>query len=607
MKKGLFTIIAFLTAFWAGTSCTDLFEKTPDNKFAANTFFASEKDLQLYTNALVSGGLPGSTAMTEGEDRYTDFCATRTSKEFYWGTYNANKAANWTTSTFSFLRSVAYMLENMPNCKDNVSESVYNHYEGVARFFRAYITMERIKTFGDFYFVDHVIQPSDQETLYGPRQDREYVFHEIKEDLVFACENCLTTGDAINTSGRIYINKYVALAMASRIFLFEGTYRKYHSSNPSTGKPWNGEYESSEELLELSAKYAKELIDAKVFSLNTNYRSLFVSNTLPTDEVIWGRTCSEELNVGHNTSNFYCSSTMGASESPTKDFVKMFLASNGSPANDAVSVTEEFVGRDARLSATVLAPGQKWTRLSGASEEMGLNWTWTLTGYQWIKWVQLDEYNMQKSSYNSIPVIRYAEVLLNYADAMAELGQMTNAIWNETIGLLRSRAGVRNIYPGAAGYTADVWLRDYYTKDVLHPAELTDVQLEIRRERATELTMEGNSRYDDLMRWNQGDLIERRYKHKGWRGIYLTEADVRDGITWAGKKYTISPTRSHSENNYKITGSANSNWSLSNGTYGYLIYHYKLVWDDMMYLNPIPTEAINVNSNLGQNDGWEWI
>ncbi len=598
-----------LAALLVICSCSDFLEKTPANEFAAETFFASESDLQIYTNGMINAALPDASDMALGEDRFTDFCGTRQSKDFYWGTYTAAQAANWTVSTWSFSRRVAYMLDNMPRCKDNVPEKIYNHYEGVARFWRSWIAFKRMKVFGDIYFIDKVIQPSDSLILYGPREDREYVFHRMTEDLVFACENCLTSGEGINTAGRVYINKYVALAFASNAFLYEGTYRKYHSVNPSTGKPWNGKYESSAELLGLAEKYAKELIDSKAFSLNNDYRSLFVSAELPTDEVIWGRTYSSDLSKKHGITYKYCSTTSSLSYSPTKEYVRMFLKTDGNPADEAVSVTQEFVGRDKRLSATVLAPGRQWKRLNGSSEELAPNWTWTCGGYEWIKWVQLEEDPMgaDNKSYNSIPIIRYAEVLLTYAEAAAELGHMTEAIWNETVGALRQRAGVTNIYPGKTGYVADTWLRNYYTQDVLHPATLTDVQLEIRRERATELTLEGQSRYDDLMRWCLGDLIERRYNHQGWRGIYITQDEATNGFTWAGKKYTVSASKPTNETNYKISGTANSNWSLSNGTYGYLIYNYKLVWDDMMYTHPIPVSAINVNPNLGQNEGWQWI
>lgn len=605
MKKVIYIIAAL-----AACACTDLLEKAPANKFDAGRFFASETDLKLYANGLINTAIPGADDMALGEDRYTDLCMTKSSKEFYWGTYSASKADNWTVSTWSFPRRVAYMLENMPAAKENVPEDKYNHYEGVARFWRAWITIKRMKVFGDCYYVDKVLQPDDKDALYAPRQDREYIFHRVTEDLEFACKNCLTSGDGINSDGRIYINRYVALAFASRIFLYEGTYRKYHSVNPSTGKPWNGEYESATDLLKLAEKYSKELAETQAFSLVSDYRSLFVSQVLPKDEVIWGRTYSDELSVKHGVTYKYCSTTSSLLYSPTKEYVQMFLKTDGKPAPGDISVTQEFNGRDARLSASVLAPGRKISKANGTTPEMAPNWTWTCGGYQWIKWVLLEDVPMSgdNKSYNSVPIIRYAEVLLNWAEAAAELGTMDQALWNKTIGLLRARAGVASICPGTPGYVADEWLRDYYTKDVLHPAALSDYLLEIRRERVTELMLEGQSRYDDLMRWNLGDLIERRYKHQGWRGIYITQEEAANGFQWGntGVTYTVSKTKKGSETNYKITGNADGAWSLSEGTYGYLIYNYSLVWDDMMYTHPIPQSALNVNPALGQNEGWQW-
>ena len=604
MKKTIYIIAALLAC-----SCGKFLEKTPANKFAAETFFATENDLRLYANGLINTAIPDATDMGLGEDRFTDFCGTKASEEFFRGNYSAAKASNWTTSTWSFPRRVAYMIENMPRCKDNVPESVYNHYEGVARFWRAWITVKRMKVFGDVYFVDKVIQPADTLTLYGPRQDREEVFHKITEDLEFACGHCLTAGPGIRSDGCVYINRYVALAFASRFFLFEGTYRKYHATNPSTGKPWNGEYESADDLLALAEKYGKELVESRAFSLHPDYRELFVSATLPADEVIWGRTYSTDLSVKHGVTYKYCSTTSSLLYSPTKEYVRMFLKTDGTPAEEAISVTQEFNGRDRRLSATVLSPGRTYTKNDNTKPELLPDWTWTVGGYEWIKWVQLEEdpIKADNKSYNSVPIIRYGEVLLNYAEAAAELGHMDEALWNRTIGALRARAGVTSIYPGSAGYVADDWLREYYTQDVLHPAPLSDVLLEIRRERATELSMEGQSRYDDLMRWQLGDLIERRYKHQGWRGIYVTEEEAANGIMWSGKKYTVSKTLGTNETNYRITGSSDGNWSLSEGSYGFLIYHYNVVWDDKMYTHPIPQSALNVNPDLGQNDGWQWI
>ena len=109
------------------------------------------------------------------------------------------------------------------------------------------------------------------------------------------------------------------------------------------------------------------------------------------------------------------------------------------------------------------------------------------------------------------------------------------------------------------------------------------------------------------MRWNVGDILERRYRHQGWRGIYLSKEDVKNGFEFNGKKYTVSTTKTTNETNYKITTPDDKNHTLSHGDHGYLIYNYKLQWDDRMYLYPIPVTAANVNPNLGQNEGWQWI
>lgn len=611
MKRKYTIFLVCIVAAATGTSCEKFFDRVPEDKFAASAFFASEEDLAIYANGLIDAGLPSAASVALGEDLYTDLCATRESKTFYEPNfYNPGIATGWSSSNWNFLRQVAYMIENMHNAKGNVSEEKYNHYEGVARFWRAYATFSKVKMFGDCYYIDRVVSPADSALLYGPRQSREYVVHKLLEDLEFACANCLATGPGVMTDGRIYVNRYVALAMASRICLYEGTYRKYHAANPSTGKPWDSGYESAEDLLQLAFDYSKELVENSPFTLVPDYRSLFTSKVLPKDEVIWGRSFSEELGVMHDVTYKYCSTTSSKLYSPTKDYVRMFLKKDGTPARANISMTNEFTGRDGRLSACVLGPGQKMTDPAGKMVDFAPNFTWTRSGYVFIKWV-MPEYaaitSSNQTSLNSIPVLRYAEALLNYAEAAAELGRMDNDLWDKTIGRLRTRAGVKNIYPGSSAYVADTELRDYYKRGLAHPVELSDIMLEIRRERVTELMLEQDSRYDDLKRWNVADLIERRYNGKAWRGIYVTPEDAANGWTFNGKKFTVSTSKSTSATNYKITSETSQGFTLSEGTYGYLLYHYDVSWEEKMYLNPIPTTAINVNPALGQNDGWQWI
>ena len=198
-------------------------------------------------------------------------------------------------------------------------------------------------------------------------------------------------------------------------------------------------------------------------------------------------------------------------------------------------------------------------------------------------------------------------MLLNYAEAMNELGQMTEEIWNQTVGAIRKRAGIANIYPKSGDYTRDQWLYEYYTKD-LKNQELTrgdlDIALEIRRERVAELTFEGGLRQLDVYRYGQGDLIARRFNNSGWKGLWIGSAT---GFTFEGQDYTFAPASSESLNtttNYPISPKAtakDTDWYLEDG---YLVYKYELQWDDKMYCRPIPNSALILNPKLGQNYGW---
>lgn len=610
MKRTL-TLFIYTVLILSAASCEKFFDRVPEDSFASSSFFRSEADLVLYANGLINSGMPGASSIARGDDIYTDLCASQKSTEFYHpDLWNPGRQSGWASGNWGFLRQVNYMLENMSKAKASMTEEKYAHYEGVGRFWRAYATFSKVKSFGDCYYIDHVVQPDDSTLLYGPRQSREYVMSKVKEDLIYACENCLAEGAHINTDGRVYVNKHVVLAIASRIFLYEGTFRKYHDVNPSTGLPWDSEYESAEDFLQLAYQYAGELIDMNAYSLESDYRKLFTSANLCKNEVIWGRSFSEELTLKHNLTYTFCSTTSSSLVSPTKDFVMMFLKTDGTPAEGNISVTKEFDSRDKRLTATVLGPGQKRQDQKGADVDFAPNFTWTCTGYQWIKWVMTDYSAMNSSSgesTNSLPVLRYAEVLLNYAEAAEELGLMTKDIWDATIGKLRTRAGVKNIYPASADYVVDYFLKDYYTKGVLHPVNLSNTMLEIRRERATELMLECDARHNDLMRWRMGDLIQRRYDNAGWRGIYVTPDEVKNGFVFNGTRYNVSASAKTGDKAYKITSAVDGGMTFSEVTYGYLIYHYQLGWDDKMYTKPIPTTALNVNPNLGQNEGWQWI
>lgn len=592
-------------------SCEGFLTREPNNKFSAESYFSSESELEMYTNSMLEWWLPNYSEPTGG-DSYNDLIATKTGTDFYRPSANwdSSKQSGWSSGDWKFLRRVNYMLTRMDKAYTKVDEKIYNHYEGVARFWRAMKYVAKVNTFSNVPWVEAYLQPSDSTILYGPRDDREYVFHKITEDLEFATANCMA--GKFHTDGRVRIDKYVVNALASRYFLYEATFRMNVPNNPATGKPWTNEYETVDDLLRLSASCAKTVMDDGGFSLVKDYSSLFLSSALPKEEVIWGRSYSGDLAVRHGLTRYFHSSTMGQQYSGTKDLVDMFMKTDGKPidvkgGDDRKLITEEFDGRDPRLAATVLGPGHAIINAATPNEQ--IDFTFCKTGYMISKWSVPDDTHFQNSiDENSLPIVRYAEVLLNYAEAKNELGEMDQNIWNQTVGALRKRAGITNIYPGSGDYSRDEWLYDYYTKNVNHPMYTKgnlDIALEIRRERVAELTFEGGLRQLDVYRYGQGDLIARRYNNMGWKGIYVGDGS---DMEFEGKTYTfnteVSAENKNESSNYPISAKAtakDTDWYIEDG---YLIYKYDLQWDDKMYCRPIPTAALTLNPKIGQNNGW---
>ena len=608
MKK-FFNIILCASAVLALSSCEKFFTRTPINEFDAETYFRSESELKMYTDGLLNAYIPDYTE-TSGNDAYNDLIATKTSTDYFRGDveWDGAKQGSW---SWGWLRRINFMIQGMEkNAKGVVDDATYNHYLGLARFWRAYNYMSRVKLFSDVPWVDVYVQPSDTAILYGKRDDREFVVHNIVEDLKFACENVDNRVHSSTANTRNQVDKYVVNAMAARMLLYEGTFRKNHLVNPATNQPWKNDYETPDQLIQLAADCCKYIIDSKAFSLHKGdeWEKLFLSNELLTDEVLWGQVFILESNGRHAYTRYFNSSTLGQQYSGTKELLHHFLNADGTPiSTDEKTINEEFTGRDPRLAKTILGPGHMVDDLKGNPALQPINCTFCWTAYMIIKWCVPDQSHWQNSvDENCIPIIRYPEVLLMYAEAMNELGQFNEGIWNQTVGAIRERAGVKSIYPT----TPDPWLKEYYTKE-LKNQHITDgneaVALEIRRERVTELCFEAESRQQDLYRWGICDIIPRRGgRGNGWTGIWMTENEVKNGFDFNGVHYTMNETiKKAAENCYPISGTNNSCWSLEKSGNGYfLVYNYKLKWEDRMYCRPIPSTATVLNPKLGQNFGW---
>jgi hypothetical protein len=245
MKK---IIIAAFSVCFLATACNNFLSKENPNSIESEYFFKDETSLEIYSNTLIQKWEPAIIDFVNG-DRYTDTHGWDGLYNFYTDNYDSGDMTSW---SWSFLRTVNYYLEHMGEA--DVPEDIHNHYEGVGYFFRALFYIGKVQQIGACPYYDHTIDPKDKEALYKLRDSRSYVCGKILEDLDKACTMC--SGDAKYRVRSTYVNKYVALAYKARFCLFEGTYRKYHPVDHSTGKPWTAEEKAEGE------KYLNECVKA---------------------------------------------------------------------------------------------------------------------------------------------------------------------------------------------------------------------------------------------------------------------------------------------------------------------------------------------------------
>ncbi|MEB2775382.1 RagB/SusD family nutrient uptake outer membrane protein [Algoriphagus sp. D3-2-R+10] len=584
MKKSLIILSTAILSIMSFSSCEDFLDTEPVDRLVPNTFFQSEKDLELYTTSFYQRMLPGGLEVVQS-DELGDFTSKNQSPTFISGTYSSvdEGAWNWTD-----LRNINYFLENFD--QEVIPQEARDHYEGIARFFRAWFYFDKVKRYGDVPWYGQTLDTSDEEELYKPRDPRELVMANVMEDLNFAVEHIRDTKD--NTSSMI--TRQVALVFKSRVALFEGTFRKYH--------PEAGLSASANEFLTEAADAANKVIGTGMYSIfstgspATDYRALFTSENPVNTEVMLAVVYNNALRRWHNITWKFNSATYGARWGLNKQFVNTYLMTDGTRFSDKAGFDElvfvdEMKNRDYRLGQTVRSLG--YTRSDGSPAPP--NFGYTFTGYHILKH-SLDNKALDgiSESYNSIPLIRYAEVLLNYAEAKAELGQFDESVWNQTIAPLRERAGVNSMLPS----TSDSYLQNTY-----YPGISDKFLLEVRRERAIELCYEG-FRYDDLLRWKKGELIEMQ-----WKGIYVPGLDIPMDLDGNGTPdvafvQTVPESKVPGVIYFIIDGTASQ---LSEGTKGHLIWRddEDREFSEKKYLHPISNTDIVLNPNLEQNPGWD--
>lgn len=591
-------IIPVATILCFSTACKkDFLDRFPQTQITPEVFFNTEEDLALYMNGMLS--LPNRN--TYLNDQSTDNAATTAAVEIK-SMMTGSPSSQTITGGWSWsrLRDINYFLENYQ--KASVSDDIKNHYVGLARYYRAIFYSNMVNRYSDVPWYDKTLNPTD-EALKDPAAPRTEVMKKVMEDLDFAVKH-VRENVPTGTPG-----KWAVYFMQAKIALHEGTYRKYHDELNLKN--------TANEFLQVAATASEEIMKSGKYSIfssgkpEQDYATLFESLDLTNNkEVILVNAFDQGKNVTQNVNGVVFGDY---EQSPSRDLVQTYLMKDGKRFTDLPNYSkfgfvEEFKNRDPRLNQTYIYP--EWKREPGSTtyvQRLNKNFT----GYHQRKgYVNSTDQNV----YNSIdfPVHRYAEVVLMFAEAKAELGTLTQVDLNSSINLLRKRVDMPDLMLAEANGNPDPKLKMDFPKVTGTNA---GVILEIRRERRVELAFE-NSRYNDLMRWNAGKLLEKIPEGMYFPSVgnYDLTGDGIPDIKLIPEGQTIPSDREKNSLGvalvYYTIGKFDSTAGvyLSNGSAGGSMVtdvRKRTFIEPMYYYRPIPETQMILNPNLKQPFGWK--
>ena len=575
--KRKYLLYSLIAGAFTLTGCNDAFLERAPQTLNDETFWTTPNDLKTYATAFY-GILPDGVANIS--DQNSDDMVPRNVNQFIWDQYSVPaEDGEWSKSDWQNIRNINYFMTHYGTVEGDEAE--INRYVGEMRFFRALEYFSKIKTFGDVPWLEEDLNVDDTDILYGPKMPRNQVAQKIIEDLDFAIQwlpdgRVTSTGDDANR-----ITKDVARHIKARVCLNEGTYYKYHTELG---------YEYTD-LLNQAASEADTLMNSGRYDIyNTgdaahDYYNMFVmedkSNLSEAILYIDYVNPLRRHNMGH-----------GAYEALagfSKDFVDGYLYADGLPKaltsypTADETMAEELANRDPRASQTIrndkFFEGNESYTVIVTKDTLGADDAYITqfipTGYQTIK--GYDPATAHRG--NTLEVhdgiaYRYAETLLIYAEAKAELGSITQDDLDRSINQLRDRVGMPHLTT-SVNFTDPNWPDYGYT--------LSPLLQEIRRERRVELAGEG-FRFADICRWKAGQILN-------------------NVMTYVGKKISVKASQA------KDGLRANNGCVIIYGNYTNADLSYQegksRTWDDKMYLYPIPTGELQRNENLlPQNPGW---
>lgn len=591
-------LVLMVIAFSYG--CNDEFmDRFPLDKVNDNNFWKTENDLELYCNDFYPKYITGFgynwgqaqpepfNQFTPGSIPYGDIFSDNAAPDSY-SRVAANEYINYISGgsgsslwNWSNIRNLnfffeQYKLVNIPGEKRNV-------YAGEILFFKAWDYFEKVKKFGDVPWLAKVVEIGSPE-LMGTRTPRA----QVMDSVLNIIDKSIAWLPAKGSEKTDRLNKDVALHLKARICLYEGTFRKYHNELELDGTKFLTEAVNACESLMNSGKYS--LYSSG--NVSSDYNDLFAKFSYSSNpEIILWKEYSEALSMGCAFSRYYMFN-FEYQHGATRSLVEEYLCSDGNPISVSplymgnANLSAELQNRDPRLTQTICDIGKYCLEpkaiFGGANENNplpgipGLPGNKCPTGFRVAKWYFSDPVDWDRITLGmqGCPIFRYAEVLLNYAEAKYELGQCDQTIINKTINVIRNRVGMPAL--DISNIPADSKIVGNYTTYCGYvPAPLLR---EIRRERRIELAFE-NFRWDDLMRWKAGRFLEIPVE-----GIKFVQSQfpnvVPDKDVFLSSEGYILP--------YFLTLPSGRKFD-----------------ENKQYLFPIPIEDLVLNPNLKQNPGWQ--
>lgn len=417
---------------------------------------------------------------------------------------------NW---NFAWVRKANLFLERIDAMKDKqITTSVYQHWSAVARFFRGYEYSRLVSVFGDVPYYDKVIGDTEIDLMYKDRDSRTLVMDKVYDDFVYVLDNMrLTDGD------NQYLNKYIAAGFISRFMLFEGTWQKYHLNNTTAAKKY----------LDLAVRAGDLVMSSGKYLFTSDFRSLFgtIGSGLSSNkEVIMYRHYDAALGVTHHVASY---SNLTESQAPSANLklAKAFICNDGQPyqtstvANATIlDIKNMILTRDPRFEATFWdAPRLQASTLLYADKFIDrIGPTFDGKTYP-------SQYGSMTNT-NDYPVMRYAEVVLNWIEAKAELATMggaavTQANIDASINAIRSRPldaiatakGIKKTSPLTLAVLPNDPNRD---------SDVPALIWEIRRERRMEFVFE-HTRLLDIKRWKKINYMSGTLNPDNLLGLWI--------------------------------------------------------------------------------------